>query len=747
MHKSIELIFLISLLLISTGCSNEQLVGKATESLQGNELQENIEMIEWYNPEKYPRIPFEETDDYERFKSKVHGKFYPAINLENQNDLGRGSMRARVPVDYYIVTNPELYNDASEILNKYLEEVSAYEKYNPQIMICDDCSHENLKDMLNEGYENGLKGAFLIGDLPYAWMEMNNYEFPTVYYYMDLDGFWPDTNENGIYEEPEGEIEPEIFISILRTDKMTLTGETEKDLLENYFNKVTAYKKDKLNFGDESLLFVDNVFDLSYGEEEFVDTFNFVSIHNELETTSASDYLNDLSKSYYAIYVMAHSDPWIHGFSEYDEEGQGCEWYKQPGNVCYNGISNEDLLEIKPHSLFYFLKGCAVGRFTEQDNMAGWYILQPDGGLITFAPSESIATYSNIKPYFEAMQEGKNMGQSFFELPTTLSLKYMMVLFGDPTIRLKEEYKNHEELLDNYYYANQPNEFQLVSSYRLRGIAPLSVNIYLNEEKIDSFNQKIRGKDVKTIKFIPNLGFNSLKVCSIWGEDDSQEKCTERDLIAAGTININQDNLIFDCEEQGINPLIGEGIAYPDTSAGILIESRNNITIQNCNISLYDDLIRIANSTNITIKNSQFFMPSTTGHAFIFLSEQGYDMDGEPSYLGSNSNIYIQDNTFGSGDAISIYGDFSESIIEDNYFGGTSMGVVHFMYLNQDIIFRNNYACPKTEEMMKQVFCEANPLIVEESIGNNFDTYNMCANETWPIYNEHFLYCDENWRK
>jgi len=141
------------------------------------------------------------------------------------------------------------------MLNDYLEEVYAYEKYNSQIMICDDCSQEELRSTLNVGYQNGLKGAFLIGDLPYAWMQLTSGsgEFPTVYYYMDLDGEWIDTDSDGVYEEHEGEINPEIFIGILRTDKMTLTGESERDLLKNYFNKATAYKNGKLDFGDESL--------------------------------------------------------------------------------------------------------------------------------------------------------------------------------------------------------------------------------------------------------------------------------------------------------------------------------------------------------------------------------------------------------------------------------------------------------------------------------------------------------------
>jgi hypothetical protein len=128
------------------------------------------------------------------------------------------------------------------------------------------------------------------------------------------------------------------------------------------------------------------------------------------------------------------------------------------------------------------------------------------------------------------------------------------------------------------------------------------------------------------------------------------------------------------------------------------------------------------------------------------MTDQWFNELGDPAiYLGPNYNITIKDNQFGTGkDSVALAGLFSDSLIENNFFGGESSGVIFIGTPTENNIFRYNYACPKTEEVMNQIFIEPETLITEESIGNNFDTYTNFTPE-WPVYGEHFLYCNETW--
>lgn len=105
---------------------------------------------------------------------------------------------------------------------------------------------EELRAWLSDMHADGLQGVVLVGDLPVAWVMMDNAftrdseTFPCDYFYMDLDGLWQDLwigypsagipGSDGKYDtwDTSG-MAPEIYCARIITSKTTLGAEDSLD--------------------------------------------------------------------------------------------------------------------------------------------------------------------------------------------------------------------------------------------------------------------------------------------------------------------------------------------------------------------------------------------------------------------------------------------------------------------------------------------------------------------------------------
>ncbi|MBN1270429.1 MAG: hypothetical protein JXB04_12635, partial [Kiritimatiellae bacterium] len=136
-------------------------------------------------------------------------------------------------------------------------------------------SAEELRGALSNYYDSAqsLKGALLVGDLPYAVWEMYKQfdEDPAPTYeaeiadifFMDLDGTWADTNsaapfEAGRYDTRSGDLYLEIWVSRVRAGGMSLIpGYAEEALTSNYFQRVHDYRLTNTLVAKRALHFTD----------------------------------------------------------------------------------------------------------------------------------------------------------------------------------------------------------------------------------------------------------------------------------------------------------------------------------------------------------------------------------------------------------------------------------------------------------------------------------------------------------
>jgi len=160
-----------------------------------------------------------------------------------------------------VIANSSLAPSIHSSLEQYVSDLQT-EGYKTVLHIMDsEESPSNLRNFLKQKWEanNNLEGALLVGDLPIVWFEINKdiggyySKFPIDLYFMDLNGSWNDSDEDGIYDEHlngEGDTYPEIWIG--RLTASPLDGD-ESELINNYFQKNHAYRTGELTLNKRAV--------------------------------------------------------------------------------------------------------------------------------------------------------------------------------------------------------------------------------------------------------------------------------------------------------------------------------------------------------------------------------------------------------------------------------------------------------------------------------------------------------------
>ena len=308
---------------------------------------------------------------------------------------------------------------------------------------------EDIRNHLREGYQGGLAGALLIGELPAAWFETvgkcdwEDEHFPCDLFYMDLNGYWADENPDdryreGVYDLHTGHNRPEIFVGRLHM-KSNTPGVTEGLLINNYFDKNHLYREGNLTLPHAGLVFMDDDWaDNGQAEVQAMSiAISDVTGIYEKGRSGGADYRYHLqgrsgfSEGYEIVDLWAHSDEHKHEFDR-SYEIFSTSHYGSP-----------NIKGIDPEAFFSLLSACASGRFTVPDYIAGWYVFSDSYGLVSIATSKSGGIKSSSR-FFSEYGSGKSVGLAFrnwfrhFLSRNTgnhgLCWSYGSVCLGDPTL-------------------------------------------------------------------------------------------------------------------------------------------------------------------------------------------------------------------------------------------------------------------------------------------------------------------------
>lgn len=262
-----------------------------------------IEKLQWWSPNG--ELPGS-YDDYLLNHPVFAARFTSPDRYIPSFIAGNSSLAILVEESIYAAIQPSL----TQYINDLISE--DYEVFLQQVS---GGSPEDIKVWITERYDAGSKGILLIGDITAAWAEVSGDQFPSDLFYMDLDGTWQDTNLDGIYEVHEagsGDMGPEVYVCRIYTS--TLTYDTQVNMINDYFEKVHAYRIGELTqpwrgleYVEEDWYDMDVALDYIYGEN--------VTRHDYGFFTTADDYLNQMDLGQHSVQVCVHSYSGGHYFS------------------------------------------------------------------------------------------------------------------------------------------------------------------------------------------------------------------------------------------------------------------------------------------------------------------------------------------------------------------------------------------------------------------------------------------------
>jgi hypothetical protein len=330
---------------------------------------------------------------------------------------GRASGSGSPENVFYVLVNSNVYSPLASYLNRYAQDLKA-EGLNAQIYSATWSTPEAVRAVLQSAYASGLVGALFVGDIPVAWYKGN---FPTDFFYMDLNGTWIDSNSDGVYDNRAGNLAPEIYVGRLKASGMS--GD-EVSLLQNYFAKNHAYRTGTLTLPQRALIYIDDPFVSCSGviDSELSSICGDRVIENDPITTSKDDYLSRLREGWTLVYLTCHSGPCCHCLSVGGEEQY----------VWWSDIRSTD-----PRAFFYSLDTCFTANYTVADYIGGWYIFSNTYGL---AATGQTSPGTTLSVHFYHRLENESLGEAyrdyFLEYPTHDDDLPNRVILGDPTFRL-----------------------------------------------------------------------------------------------------------------------------------------------------------------------------------------------------------------------------------------------------------------------------------------------------------------------
>lgn len=355
----------------------------------------------------------------------------------------------REPGLVYVMVEPGIYPSIASHVDRYMADISA-EGYVPELHTEGWRGEVEVKALLQSGYEQGMKGAFFVGDIPYAMFEIHddfgepgNYAlFPIELYFMDLDGDWFDIDpNNGFYDTHEdgtGDMEPEIWVGRLYASTITIDGETEISMIQNYFDKNHEYRMGNLSLPERALVFVDDDWCswidywsecVGYRYDDRVDIGN-------PERTTAFEYKWHLGQEKYDwISLYAHSAWYCHALTYND----GTQW---------GYVENYEISNLNPDCHFWNLFCCSAADYTKSDcagNLAGHYVFARTYSQCALGSTKT-GSMLNFEDFYYPISEGAGIGEAFLEWFTlngetgagsqaeSRGWFYGMTIAGDPTL-------------------------------------------------------------------------------------------------------------------------------------------------------------------------------------------------------------------------------------------------------------------------------------------------------------------------
>ena len=350
--------------------------------------------------------------------------------------------------DYLVVVSNSIYDSLAYEIRTYAEDVHAIYGYGVYVEAVENATSEQLKSLILN-YEDNLHGVFFVGNLEECLFEIeedhHNPEYgyriwPCDLYYMDLDGIWSDTDNNGVYDTHTGNIDPDVFFGRLSAAGLSSMG-SEVQLISRQLRKSHDFW-----WNSSYNVLADTV--LNHIGYSWINHFPATHIVPAMPSGIVDDvrfdspayskqaYITSISHNGYGFtHLAAHSHPLAHRFGM----TQAPDSIINVSEIKHTNSCNE------AYNLFC-CSACNWLGASADGYLGGVYLFD---GLKTMAVVGTTKTGGMLKQYlFYSQLPTCNIGEAFVSwfsqhyinymiIPWELvSWSYGMTILGDPTIRL-----------------------------------------------------------------------------------------------------------------------------------------------------------------------------------------------------------------------------------------------------------------------------------------------------------------------
>jgi len=345
-----------------------------------------------------------------------------------------------------VIVNSSIYSQSSEKIKRYCYDINYIYGCKVIMKQVSNPNHINIKNLILSEVTN-LDGVVLIGDIPVAWYQVSNdhnkygyAEWPCDLYYMDTDGSWIDSDNDGIFDLHSGNVQPEIFVGRISTANMG-TLISEKKGLENYLDKNHKFWIGQLQ--------VNRKYGVSYTDKDWAKTNYFKtdikniygnSLYDSISYVGYSafgkaDYMSRLSNNRYEFIQLAcHSSYEHHAFSN--------------GNTIYA----EEIFNNGTEAIGYNLFCCSALRWTSVSSsstrgfLGGAYIYNNNTSGLVAVGSTKTGSMLLFDKFYTALGNGKTFGEALIDWwidvygashsNHVIYWHYGLSIIGDPLVNL-----------------------------------------------------------------------------------------------------------------------------------------------------------------------------------------------------------------------------------------------------------------------------------------------------------------------
>jgi len=394
-----------------------------------------VTVTSWFSPDGSRPTLFVDT------AKSTSGLDATLVHAASSVKLGRPRVPSNQPM-ICIIVNSSIYALINLPLQQYITDLETSGFMVTTFSISRGTPNE-VRELLQSLWSSGLVGCLMVGKTPAAWFRIPAHpdwgaeEFPVDLFYMDLDGSWIDSDHDGLYEDHQGNIAPEIWVG--RVDFSNITGD-EVSLTVNYFDKVHRYKDGQLYVPKRALIYVDDDWAGMAADvnQSLWTMYRDTTVVNDTLTTNASDYEQRLMTEYEWVHLQCHG--WSGGHI-FNDDG-----------VVYSS----DYRSLDAPVLFYQFFVCSGARFVESNNLATSSIATTNYGLLAVGSAKT-GSMLNFEDFYDSLAAGEDIGNSFktwfskhISHDWSRDWFYGLTIIGDPTL-----YTNIREAKVEGYVKNE----------------------------------------------------------------------------------------------------------------------------------------------------------------------------------------------------------------------------------------------------------------------------------------------------